>query len=135
MPRINKLFSLIALTALVGCDGGPIEINGTFTSNFGGTETITEETWDNGFSTTTVEDWDNSANWVVLKNPSDAMFNPDQYSRVVWTEEIDGAFHYCTVAFGLDTLEAAQTSTQTADASNPDMSGCGGFSWTKLTRQ
>ena len=37
-------------------------------------------------------------------------------------------------SIGLATLEAAKSSTQTADASDPDNSGCGGFGWTKLTK-
>lgn len=134
MNKLRALLGAITLTTLTACGGGPIEITGTFTTPFG-METITEETWNNGFTTTTIEDWDNGDNWVVIKNPADDMFNPSKYARIVWTEEVDGKFHYCTVDFGLETLEAAQTSTQTADSSDPDNSGCGGFPWTAMTRQ
>lgn len=134
MNRTPALMGALCLAFLTACGGGPIEITGTFDTPFG-EETITEQTWASAFSTTTIEDWDNDANWVVTKNPPDAMFNPDTYSKTVWTEEVDGQFHYCVVDFGQPTIEAARTSTRTADASDPDSSGCGGFAWTAMTRK
>jgi len=133
---VNKplaLSGLLCLSLLTACGGGPIELVGTYTTSFG-METISEETWDNGFTVTTIEDWDNNANWAVLKNPADDMFFPEKHSKVVWTEVIDGKFHYCTVDFGLDTVEAARTSTKSADASEPGAGGCGGFPWTAMSR-
>ncbi|HAN30728.1 MAG TPA: hypothetical protein DCQ06_03955 [Myxococcales bacterium] len=41
--------------------------------------------------------------------------------------------YVCTVAYGLDSLELAEGSTQTADDSDPAKSGCGGFGWTGLS--
>ena len=58
----------------------------------------------------------------------------DVFNRIVWTEPDGGSFYYCTVAFGLPTLEDALNSTETADASDPEtMGSCGAFSWTKLS--
>jgi hypothetical protein len=61
------------------------------------------------------------------------MFNPSKFNRFVWTAITGGSFYYCTVDFGLATLNDALASTKTADDSDPDASGCGGFSWTKLS--
>lgn len=127
---------LIASTAfaltLTACGGGPIELVGEYTTSFAFDESITEESW----GTTSIEDYDNGDNWAVTQNPADAMFGANLYLKHVWTEPAaDGSFHYCIVDFNLPTLEAAQTSTQTADASDPDNSGCGGFSWTGMTKK
>jgi hypothetical protein len=51
----------------------------------------------------------------------------------VWTEPRAGSFYYCFVDFGLATLELAQGSTGTANATSPDTTGCGMLSWTKLS--
>jgi hypothetical protein len=131
----------LAPVAFVACGGGTdqlppdptptaIEVAGTWTSNFGGTETITSTVW----AGTPVVKFDNTANRAFLRNPDDAMFNPGTFARVVWTEPNAGAFFYCWVDFGLPTLEAAETSTQAADPTAPDVGGCGGFSWTRLSR-
>lgn len=122
--------------ATTGCSGFPwtelaptIEIEGEYDSNFGGTETVTSDMW----GTSSVRAYDNDDNVAYLQLPEDDQFNPDTFAKVVWTEPVDGAFYYCWVDFALETLEAARTSTATWDASDPDNSGCGGFSWTKLT--
>jgi hypothetical protein len=125
-----------------GEDGGPqsqsqaIEIAGTWESNFGGTETISSESWGfDGGTAAIVADYDNAENFAVTRNPDDAEFSPGLYNRIVWTEPSDDSFYYCTVAFGLDSLDDALASTETADDSDPENSGCGGmFAWTKLSK-
>ena len=111
-----------------------IEIAGSWESNFGGLETITSDAWANEWLTTTVIEYSNDNNWAINQNPDDDEFNPSQFSKVVWTEPTVDAFYYCTVAFGLDTADDARSATETADNSDPDNSGCGGFGWTKLSR-
>ena len=108
----------------------PIEIRGTWNSNFGGTETISSRKWNDA----TVQMFDNAANVAFTQNPVDAQYDPSKFSKLVWTEPTAGSFYYCTVDFGLDSLAAAQASTKTADSSQPDTGGCGGFSWTKLSQ-
>ncbi|MEQ9500810.1 MAG: hypothetical protein RIT81_28325 [Deltaproteobacteria bacterium] len=122
-----------------GCSGFPwtelgptLEIEGEYDSNFGGTETITSDLW-TSYDASVVREYDNDANIAYLQLPEDAMFNPDTFAKVVWTEPDGGAFYYCWVDFGFATLDEAKTSTKTWDASDPDNTGCGGFSWTKLT--
>ncbi|MEZ4459046.1 MAG: hypothetical protein R3E66_04830 [bacterium] len=111
-----------------------IEVIGTWTTNFDTTEVITATTWE-GIAPTSIELYDNTDNFAVLLNGPDDEFNPDKYSLVEWTE-IDGdSFYYCTVDFGLDTLDDALNSAEIADPTDLDGEGCGGFSWTKMTRQ
>jgi hypothetical protein len=111
----------------------PIELTGSYDTQFGTTETITATTWEFGIEAAIV-DWDNEANWAVTQNPEDAETSPNAFNKVVWTEpDAQGAFYYCTVDFGLETEEAARTTDKTADDSNPEESGCGEFAWTKMT--
>ena len=137
-----KKFSLMFLSSLLvltvwACgddhdhDNDPtIAVAGTWTSNFGGMETITSTSW-NG---TPIIEFDNDANVAYTQNAADASWGANQFNKLVWSGLTDNSVYYCTVDFGLDTLAAAKTSTKTADSSDPDNSGCGGFSWTKLTK-
>jgi len=136
----NTMRYLLILTSLFAACGDDepvptppvtttIEIAGRYNSNFGGMETITSTS----FNGTPIRKFSNATNFVVIQNPADSMFGPNLFSKIVWTEKSAGAFHYCFVDFGKETLVAAETSTQTADASMPDQTGCGMFSWTKLT--
>ena len=108
----------------------PLEIAGTWTSNFGGTETLSSRRW----ASASMQKFDNAANVAYSQNPSDAQYSPSKFNKLVWTEPTAGSFYYCTIEFGLDSLAAAIASTKTADATSPATTGCGGFSWTKLTR-
>jgi len=130
----SRLYCFATCLAL-GCgddavDQGPIEVGGTWASNFGFDETIS----DTGWGTAAIISFDNSKNFAITQQPADDMFNPSKFSKVVWTEPELDRFFYCTVAFGLATADEAEASTKSADASDPANGGCGGFSWTKLTR-
>ncbi len=136
------LLTLLSLVALAcgqetqdpppGAENGPIEIAGTWLSMFSAEpEVISTTRW----GSAEVVEFENLANWVVLRNPDDAMFQPGKFNRVTWTEPANDRFYYCWVVFGVDSALAAKTSTQTADASSPDTRGCGDFPWTRLERQ
>jgi hypothetical protein len=108
---------------------GEIEIGGTWVSTFQATETIDSDSWNDA----TIAEFDNELNFAITRNADDAEFSPGLYNRIVWTEPADCAFYYCTVAFGLESVEAARESTATADDSDPETQGCGGtFPWTGL---
>ncbi len=135
--------ALFMSVALVGC--GPddsngednadgFELVGTYAMTFGGgmdggEEVISEEAW----SAFELIEFDNDANEAITRNAADAEFSPGAYNKNIWTEpDADGVFHYCTVAFGIETLEEAQASEATADSSDLAM-GCVGFSWNTMT--
>jgi len=117
------------MLALAACGSDEIEIQGTYNSSFGGMETITSTVW-NG---TPITSYDNDTNFAITQNPANSMFGASLFNKIVWTEKAGNSFYYCFVDFGQPTALAAETSTQTANASMPDTTGCGGFSWTKLT--
>jgi hypothetical protein len=111
----------------------PIELTGTYSTQFDSTEVITPTTWDFGIETV-IAAWENDENWAILQNPEEAETGANTFSKVVWTEpDAEGSFYYCTVAFGLETQEAAQNTEETADDSSPEDGGCGDFAWTKMT--
>ena len=145
--QTGGLFLLLSLSlSLFACDSGDdsssssataateLELIGTWTNNYDGTETITEESWDNGYSVLSVSSYDNDANWIVVQSPEDDEYTPNQYSKYVWTEEDAGVVYYCTVSYGLATLEEAEASEDNSDASAPQDGGCNGFAWTELTK-
>jgi hypothetical protein len=140
MRKRSLLPTITALTVTAACGGtehdddqhvtppAKIELLGSYTSNFGGTEAITETKWGDA----TIVTFDNEANFAITQQPADDTFNPSKFAKVVWTEPVKGAFFYCTVDFGKDTAAEAQATSNTADASDPTSSGCGGFAWTEL---
>ncbi|HWP05218.1 MAG TPA: hypothetical protein VNN72_05725 [Polyangiaceae bacterium] len=147
---------LLAFTAATGfastgCDGDDdeapkdsttpthIEVSGDWENTlFQEEDAIDDAAWSmtNGVGTdmvTTTDfvitSFDNATNTVILEDPS------GKFNRWQWTDVDGDAFYYCMVAFNLDSAEDAENSTETADDSDPENSGCGGFSWTKLTKK
>jgi hypothetical protein len=111
-------------------DDEKLEVAGKWMSMFSEDPVeISLEDWDGA----EVVAFDNDENEAVTHNPDDAMYSPDTYSKVVWTEPGDDGFYYCIVDFGLESKQAAADSDKVADDSDPENSGCGMFGWTKLT--
>ena len=109
----------------------PIEIAGKYSDNFGGSAVISSMYWDTAW----MWKFDNAKRFAITQSPADDKYSPNKFSKVVWTAPTGGSFYTCMVDFGLDTAELAEGTTKTADDSAPDKSGCGGFSWTKMTPQ
>jgi hypothetical protein len=105
-----------------------IEIEGTWQSNFGDTEIIDSERW----GALAILEYDNAENYAITQNPADFEWGPNLFNKSVWTEIQDGSFYYCLVDFSRDTADEARNTTNTADASDPESGGCGGFEWTRL---
>jgi hypothetical protein len=118
-----------------------IEIAGEWTDNFGGEETITDTTWDTGFSVATIVSYDNHDNSAITMDPpseDDAGVEAaGLFGKNVWTEIEGDAFYYCTVSFLQLSAAAAEANAMPADDTNPDVDGCGdsGFAWTKMERK
>jgi hypothetical protein len=125
--------SVFATCLAFGCGGieqpGPIEVAGTWATNFGIDETISDTEW----GTASVISFDNDRNYAVTQQPADDMFNPSRFSKIEWTEPSEGRFWYCIVDFGLASAAEAEATEKSADASDPENGGCGGFSWTRLS--
>ena len=93
--------------------GNGIEIEGTWTSDFG-TDVIDDDTWSSDFgagpSVSAITQYSNEENVAITQNADDADFDPSKFNRTVWTEIAGDSFFYCTTDFGLDTEdEAAET--------------------------
>lgn len=139
----RRAWPALALFVLAGCESSGnaagstpagIEIVGTWTSAFG-EEKIANDSWTaNGF-TSKIAASDNVKNVAYTQNPADAKFSPSAFNKIVWTEPKSDSFYYCTVDFGLASLDLAKATTKTADDKDLDGKGCGGFGWTKLTRK
>lgn len=107
-----------------------IEVVGEWSDSFGGMPTISATKW----AADTIVEFDNTQNIAIVQAAADDMFNPNKFSRYVWTDLKDGSFYYCTEVFGKDTAALAKADPATSDATDPDNSGCGGaFSWTKMS--
>lgn len=114
-----------------------IDIYGTWTNQFGGTEKIDALTWTTTFgevvTVAKVIEFSNEDKQVITQNPPGAASGPSKFNRIVWTS-LDGFLYYCTTDFNLDTLEDARDADTEADATDPATSGCGGANpWTQLT--
>ena len=147
MVKVGVFLVLVSCAMTLACGDGDdsatddgsstdsIEIEGTWTSNFGGEEAISDEAW-TSFAAQTIIEFSNDENYAIWQNPSDAEFNPDMFGRNVWTEIEDGSFYYCTVAYMSETAEATEDDAEPADA-NDFETGCGalGSPWTQLTQQ
>ena len=104
-----------------------LEVAGEWKGEFAD-ESISDDEW----SGTPIVEFDNQDNVAYTQNADDAMFDPSKFNKLVWTEPTDEGFYYCTVDFGLDTLDDAKDSEKTADDAKPGDTGCGMFPWTKL---
>lgn len=143
----------------VGCDEGDItpqpsgdthiEIEGTWGNElFGQTDVIDDMRWstETSFGTTVSEivEFSNAERYAVLGGAD--LVDPEKtvYSRAVWTAPAGDSFYVCTASFGCETPELTMTGdgddeNQVCDPPMPDETdldgkGCGGFSWTKLTK-
>lgn len=114
------------------CASDTLEVVGEWDTNFGTSETITETTWGDFQN---VVYFDNDANVAVTQNAEDADFDPGLYNRIEWTEIEADVFYYCTATFGEESEQAALESSATVDSSDLEGAGCGGFSWTMMTRK
>jgi len=110
-----------------------LEIVGNWTDNYGGSHVITNASWD--YNTT---GYTQQSVIVEYHNASNTLYSQDQsnnlYSRVVWTQIANNQFYSCTIVYYKATLEEAKNDPATADATDPATGGCGGFSWSLMTR-
>ena len=114
-----------------------IEIAGEYCSNFGDTQTVTEDSWrsvgESYDSSYEIMSYSNEDNHAITQNPEDAEWDPLKFNLIVWTEPVDGAFYMCWAGTGFDAIEMINFDQIEFDSSNPEEGGCGGFPWTRLS--
>jgi hypothetical protein len=128
--RLRADASAVDPNSIADAGANAIEVAGSWSGEFAD-ETIDTESW-NGSSVVT---FDNAENFAITQNADDAMYDPSKFNKLVWTEPAAGAFYYCTVDFGLATADEAKGSTKTADETDLEGAGCGGFPWSKLSKK
>jgi len=121
------------------------EIAGVYGDNWGSTtHTILPGSWTQSFPDDadgnpvdplvfTVKQFNNEAKYLIAQNGASNAYNPSLFSRFDWTE-VEGTLYYCQTAYAAITEDVA-LATPAANATDPATSGCGDFSWTKLTRK
>lgn len=129
-PPTRLLAVLAAALFLSACGPADVEVAGEWTSEFYPSLTITNEKWGEN----AIVSFDNAKRFAITQNPADAEWNAGKFNREVWVPATTGAFHWCTEAFAQDSAKAAEEATAKADAADLE-AGCGGFSWTRLTRK
>jgi hypothetical protein len=110
------------------------EICGNWSDDYTGIHSINATEWTVNYGTPevdTIVEFSNTTNTLYILTPSNA-FNPNTYSRIVWTEITASTFYYCIVVYNKPDLVSAKSDPATADSSNL-ASGCGGFAWTKMS--
>lgn len=137
---ISKTVLVLCATILLlaGCkdtdDDSSVIPNGTYTDNYGGSNTFTDSQWSDAYGATfSVVKTNRSDNYVIYQNSASNSYNPSKFSRVDFVEDSNSVLYYCQIAYDKDTAAEAEAVT-TADRSDPANSGCSGFSWTKLTK-
>jgi len=114
-------------------NGKDLEISGTW-EDFGNKTIFDNENFNTAYGQSSIVEYDNSGNTFFYQMSADDQYNPGKYGKLVWTEIENDSFYYCLIAYGKETLEEAKDDTATADSSNPDTGGCGGFAWSKVTK-
>lgn len=108
-----------------------IAVSGTWETNFGTVEEITDTKWDYA----AIVKYDNAARVAITQNPEDDAFGPNLFNKLVWTAVADDSFYYCMITYGQETQAEAENTVKVADESKLETDGCDGFSWTKMTRK
>ena len=125
---------LVACTACVQDD--ELAITGTYMSEFGATQTITETEWTVDYGspdTYAITVFDNDERFVVAENGAMNSYNAGLWSRFDWALDGDDLFYCQTVFDGMSEDEALDA--QPADTSDPATGGCGAkdFPFTMLS--
>ncbi|MCA9515548.1 MAG: hypothetical protein KC635_11445 [Myxococcales bacterium] len=102
-----------------------IAVSGRWATDFAFDEVVSSTAWTGA----TVVSYDNAAHVAISQLPADDEYNPSKFQKTVWIGPTDGEVWFCTVAFGLDTADAAAAAPDTSDPADLD-AGCGGFGWT-----
>lgn len=120
-----------------GSTGGMamLEIEGTYTDNFGGMHEITAQAWVNsgeGYELRfDIETIDNDADFLIAQNGEINGNTAGLYSRFSWFTDDDGQLWYCQAPFDAESADAAEAAAP-PDPSTPSEGGCGIGPWSAL---
>ena len=108
----------------------PLEIIGSYSDIWGGSHTIDEASWTDGYGGIFhISQFDNDSDWLIAQNDAANSWNPELWSKFEWTTDANGGLFYCQSAYDAATEEDAMAAA--ADASDL-ATGCGGFGWSEF---
>ena len=142
-----RLFSVVSLGLVsflwLGCGDDPtpvpvtLAIVGEYADPYGTQHQISSTQWEQRFgddvSLYRIESFDNAQHRVIAQNDAANAYFPSLWSRFDWLER-DGVLWFCQIQYQADSAEAAQA-TSAPDAADPEASGCGMGSWSRLDPQ
>lgn len=94
---------------------------------------VTETRWETLGSVKFVEKFDNRDQFAIVQNSPSAPVSPGQFAKHVWTNWSEDGFHLCVLS-GYGSAEEAENSARRVDPEDLNGEGCGGASWTRMTR-
>lgn len=112
--------------------------SGSFSDNYGGKHFLTAAAWQLKDSWTNQTDSIVKINgiaryFIIQKSAADA-FNASKFQKVVYIPTNDGSFYTCTLSpFDNADAATAEAITDSSVKTNPGVTGCGSFAWTKMT--
>jgi hypothetical protein len=109
-----------------------INVSRTFSISSGTISTT--GTWNDGYDNSIIVEFDNTGRYAYGQRPSTASYNASKFFKRVYTT-YNNQTYYCEIIYGKATLADAKAATDTSSTTNPASTGCGGFAWSKLTKQ
>ncbi|MBN2360578.1 MAG: hypothetical protein JXR83_14070 [Deltaproteobacteria bacterium] len=121
-----------------GADAGAqvLEIVGNYVDDWGYDHNLTQTEWidpgDPSDSIFHISQFSNSGQFIIAQNdPANPYTTAYLWSRFDWTYDTGSVLHFCQITYTADS-EAAALAATGADRGNL-VSGCDGYSWSRLT--
>ena len=140
LKKLIYLTMLLSFSLVTSCDSDDdngdnsdliSEISGTWTSNYDEVYIFTDETIESPYSTYTIVAVGD--NYVICQNDADDAYNPNLYSKFVFTNITADTFNYCQSFYDAESQLEIESTEEPSDSSDLE-NGCGGFSWSNMTR-
>lgn len=142
--NVEKATSSVLLATLLAADTASFSLAGSWTDNYGGTETITltgsTGTWVD-FLNRSILEYDASAGILYYSFPrANCAYSCGScavdacYGRIEWIPVAINKMYFCESAYNLGSLAAAKAAAGPAIRSSAPDSGCSGFAWTTATK-
>ncbi len=109
-----------------------LSITGEYEDDWGGIHTITDAQWTQ-YGVFEITQFSNDGGWIVARATATDAFNPCLWSRFDFVE-FQGELYFCQGTYDAES-EADALSAPPADATDPTTTGCGSYSWSRLTPQ
>jgi hypothetical protein len=108
---------------------------GKWTDPFNGKHSISANKWTTDYGTPATDAiiYYNVINsFLIIQKPANDTWNPAKYQKIVLTQ-FNGSWYTCTLSpFDSATATAAAGIADSSVKTDPENSGCGGFSWTRM---